>query len=398
MLLEVKKVHIDKARGSSKPYMPGSSFVWGGFECTYALNKSKRLDILALTRHDVLCREDYRLLKEMGITTVREGLSSSEIHKEQGLYDFSRFEKMMRIAAEEGIKIVWDLNHFNFPEWLDPFSEEFALAFTEYAVQALRTIAKHSKGEIWVVPWNEPSFFSWIAGEEGVWAPFGNKRGGELKYKIIQAVISAMKAMREENSQVRFMHTDPIMYRKARFGDKISQESVNFFNEIRFHSWDMLSGRMNPELGGDPGFIDAIGVNFYIQNEQWEWRNPKNPDEIRRISIHFRNPKFVPFSSLLQEIFLRYGKPIVIAETGSFGAKRATWWGYVLGQIEIARTKLCLPIWGVCAYPVIDDPNWYTGKLNNSGLWDFETDDKSCRRIPHKQTLRIVGKYIQKTK
>ena len=37
-----------------------------------------------------------------------------------------------------------------------------------------------------------------------------------------------------------------------------------------FEAWDMLTGRLHPELGGDESMVDIIGVNFYDRNQ---WRN-----------------------------------------------------------------------------------------------------------------------------
>src|SRR5437016_1180188 len=88
-----------------------SSFIWAGFECTYAKSEARtRIDMLASTAHDRFCRADYQNIKVIGIQVVREGLSWHQIDKGGGQYDFSRFEPMMRIAAEEGIEQIWDLN------------------------------------------------------------------------------------------------------------------------------------------------------------------------------------------------------------------------------------------------------------------------------------------------
>ena len=47
----------------------------GGFESSYHINRHfQRVDMQAVTQHDVLAREDYRLLKEFGISTARDGI------------------------------------------------------------------------------------------------------------------------------------------------------------------------------------------------------------------------------------------------------------------------------------------------------------------------------------
>jgi hypothetical protein len=52
-----------------------ASFFLGGFECsTHRLRNGRRLDLVAATEHDRLAASDYRVLREHGIRTVREGL------------------------------------------------------------------------------------------------------------------------------------------------------------------------------------------------------------------------------------------------------------------------------------------------------------------------------------
>jgi len=120
------------------------SYLMGGFECSYSLTKDRtRLDLLSSTKHDVYCQEDYQLLKELNIQTVREGLKWVEIDKGNNEYDFSRFEKMMQIAKEEGIKQIWDLNHYDFPERLDPFTNAFITQFAEYGKRVIETIRRY---------------------------------------------------------------------------------------------------------------------------------------------------------------------------------------------------------------------------------------------------------------
>ncbi|MFO0703221.1 MAG: hypothetical protein U0525_00675 [Patescibacteria group bacterium] len=89
--------------------------------------------MLTATKHDKYCRDDYKMVKNIGIKTVREGLSWSEIDKGRGVYRFERFEKMMKVAKEENVQQIWDLNHFDFPSYLDPFSKNFIIKFAEYA-------------------------------------------------------------------------------------------------------------------------------------------------------------------------------------------------------------------------------------------------------------------------
>ncbi len=66
----------------------------------------------------------------------------------------------------------------------------------------------------------------------------------------------------------------------------------------------MLAGRLRPELGGHPRYLDAIGVNYYPWN-QWIFEGPIDPGA----SIEPDHPGYRPFRSMLAEVADRYRRP-----------------------------------------------------------------------------------------
>ncbi len=261
---------------------PMSEFHFGGgIECTFAETKVERLDILKTIRFDEMCEEDFLRFKALGITSIRLALAWHQIHIARGEYNFRRFIRIMRIARKVGIHIIWDLNHFDRPTWVDLFGDDLPTIFTEYALEALSVIELHSPyDEVWVVPINELSFCSYAMAEKGFFDPFYVDRGWELKVSLVRAAIVACKVMKSVSSRVRFLHPDPINYRHARWGDKETEKSVAEFNNvISYQSWDMLLGLLNPELGGTRDIVDGFGVHYYDHNQQFLWRDKATGQE-----------------------------------------------------------------------------------------------------------------------
>ncbi len=59
------------------------TFFIGGYECADLINNSgNRVDLLVDTGHDKHIEEDYRLLAQAGIRTVREGIRWSYVEKQ----------------------------------------------------------------------------------------------------------------------------------------------------------------------------------------------------------------------------------------------------------------------------------------------------------------------------
>lgn len=379
----------------SKPLF--NSFFMGGFECAYAKGESKRrLDLLRASKHDTYCREDYRLLKEMGISTVREGLAWSKIDKGGGEYDFTRFERMMKIGQEEGVQQIWDLNHFDYPDYLDPFSDKFVTQFARYAKKCIKLIRKYQpEGTVYIVPINEISFWAYIGGMIGLWAPYTVTKGYAFKKQLVRAAVAAMDAIWEVDKDVRFIQVDPLMYKTPKEPITIVKEATaRSFLEIKYQTYDMLCGRLHPELGGHPKYLDLIGVNYYPSNQDWITADDPLDDSCHAVIPWFSKYR-IHFADMLQEVYDRYGRPIVVTETGAWGSLRARWWKRTLREIDEAMER-GLSVLGVCAYPVVDRPDWTFGHLTNSGFWDFESEDPKCLRIPHEESIKIAQKYIDR--
>ena len=84
----------------------------------------------------------------------------------------------------------------------------------------------------------------------------------------------------------------------------------------------MLSGRMSPELGGRPEYLDIIGINFYDRNE---WVHNDEP-------ITRDDPRYRPFHQILLDVSERYRRPMFISETGAEDEARASWFNYVADE------------------------------------------------------------------
>lgn len=382
---------------NTKPHF--NSFVMAGFECTYALAENyKRFDLLKASKHDEKCREDYQLLIERGIFTVREGLSWHQIDRGDGIYDFTRFEPMMQAGRDLGIQQIWDLSHFDFPAAVDPFSDEFTRRYGEYAKRAISLIRKYQTGTLYICPMNEASFFAWMC-DRGLWAPYKTGQGTEFKKQLIKAAIAAMDAIWEVDSDVQFIHIDPYMYRRPlRKKNVIEQEFCRDFNEnVKYFSWDLIAGKVHPELGGDPKYLNIVGINYYFYNQQQVGINPDNRDDFKFRTISLKNPLRLSLQTILEEVHERYGVSIIVSETGSYRDRRPAWWQYILEEIDKALTA-GVPLFGVCSYPTLDIKKGAGFIIPKSGLWDFDQKDPQFTRIPHEETWAVIAPYIQKWK
>ena len=94
-----------------------------------------------------------------------------------------------------------------------------------------------------------------------------------------------------------------------------SRRAAEAHRQAQYEAWDMLAGWSWPGLGGRPAYLDIIGVNFYSDN-QWF---------VGGRTIRVGHPRYRPFRKILAEMYVRYQRPLFVAETGGEGAIRVPW-------------------------------------------------------------------------
>ena len=332
---------------------PFQSFFMGGFECaTHRRRDRTRIDVLAMTAHDKHCAEDYRLLAQAGLRTVRDGLRWHLIETAPGLYDWTSFLPMLEAAHETGTQVLWDLCHWGVPEGLDPFSEEFPHRFAAFAGAAAAIVRQHHhkhgiEAPPFFCPINEISFWAWVGGDIEHFHPYGEGRGPDLKRQLARASIAAMHAVLAADPTARFMQAEPVIHISPSAEIPGDGPAIARHNASQFEAWDMLAGLQDSELGSSSTTLDLLGVNYYWNN-QWIHESDRTPPghELHK-----------PFHQMLVELWERYQRPILVTETGAEADAALGWVGYIAAEVRQAR-RLGVPVLGICIYPVMDYPGW----------------------------------------
>ena len=343
------------------------SFIFGGFESsTHRRRDGRRLDLIHSTRHDEFARSDYELLQRNGMFTARDGLRWHLIEQSPGNLDFSSAIPMFRAARDSGMQVIWDLWHYGWPDHLDIFSTNFIEHFTAFARETATHLSDYCERPF-VSPINEISFFSWAGGEAGFFNPFAHHRGDELKRQLVRASIHAIQAMREVNPSICICQIDPIINVVPKSDSDEDVANAEAYRGSQFEAWDMILGRTQPELGGREDLIDVIGVNYYIHN-QFVWAGHL---------IVPSDPRYRHVSTMLQEVYSRYRRPLFVAETGIEDDTRPAWLRYMVKEVLTAIAE-GVPVEGVCLYPIVNHPGWDDDRHCHNGMFDYA--DGSGRR------------------
>jgi hypothetical protein len=332
----------------------------GGFECAaHKLRSRRRLDVVASSGHDVNAAADYRRLQAHGMGAARDGLRWHLIEPRPGRYDWSSFLPMLRAARDTGMPVIWDLLHYGVPDGLDVFSPRFVTRFAGFAREVARVIAAETDAAPLIVPINEISFWAFAGGDTGGLNPFARKRGGALKQQLVSAALAATDALRSVNPATRIVCAEPMInvLPSDNSAEAIARAAIH--NGSQFEAIDMLLGKTAPELGGNPGAIDVIGLNYYYNN-QWI-------DHDR--TVFLGDPAHIPLHRLLIGAAARYTQPCFIAETGTEGVFRPYWLRYVCDEVRAARAGGAA-IGGICLYPIISHLGWDDDRHCMNGLFE----------------------------
>jgi UDP-galactopyranose mutase len=347
-----------------------------GYEGADHINHGGRpLDMNSANAHQQRAYDDYLRLHEFGIRTVRESIGWRLVEKEGG-FDFSVIEARVRAAQRLGIQICWTLLHYGWPEDLDVYGDQFVPRFARYC-RAVAEFLKPFGGPAPVFsPVNEISFTSWgLSVRMFCCLNMDYEHAGrDAKRQLVRAAIAGCDAIWDVIPGARMLHCDPLIHVIAHDNEQASFSHAETMHESQFEAFDMLAGRLHPELGGAPRYLDLMGVNYYDTN-QWEAATGQ------RLWWHLDDARRRPLHEMLSEVYARYSRPLLLAETGHVGSGRGVWIREVAEQAVMARQH-GVDISGICLYPGIDRPDWENPDYwHHSGIWDVvsKPDDPQAR-------------------
>ncbi|GLR09733.1 beta-glucosidase [Mixta theicola] len=361
-----------------------NSFFQGSFPCSTACrSEGKRLDMIISSGHDMLAHKDYAALAEHRLLTARDGARWYLIEKTPGEYDWSSFLPMVHAASQHGIQVIWEVAHFGYPDHLDIWSAGFVDAFARFARAMAEVMQNEGVEQPFFTPINQISFWSW-AGAEVAWLnPYASGRGLALKKQLVRASLAAIAAIRDVCPQARFVLTEPLVHVAPVDESAAAREEARRQHLSQFDAWDMLCGTQCPELGGSPEALDIIGLNYYPDNQRFNDGSPLNATHSAWRPLHL----------LLQEVWQRYQRPMLLTETGAEGEARVNWLNIVAEEVELALEQ-GVAMEGISLYPVVEYPAWADDHRTPGSLFGLP-DPNGSRTLYEPLALALRSQQIK---
>jgi hypothetical protein len=355
------------------------TFFLSGFECsTFVWKDRGRRDLIAETQHAAQVDEDYRLLSGLGIAVAREAIPWPMVDRGDGHFDFGCIDPVIAAINRAKILPIWDLCHYGYPDDADPWHPGFAERFASYCRAAAEYVCPRVRGPHFFTPINEMTFWGFAGGEWGWMAPFGQSKAQRMAFRdvLVRSAIAAVRAIREVDPASRMVHVEPVIRVVPPVDRPDLAEAARIeMEDDACYVWDVLSGRVRPELGGSPEMLDIVGANCYSFG-QMEYR-----EHGPHAALPPDDPRIRSLCEMLSTVHARYRRPMIIAETSGMHDGRTAWLKDVMEE-ALAAVDAGVDLHGVCLFPAVDMPDWHTGEWVHNGLCDLVDEGGVLRRVP----------------
>ncbi|MDB5948683.1 MAG: dTDP-4-dehydrorhamnose reductase [Massilia sp.] len=314
--------------------------LWGGLECT--VNRVRDIYFSQMERNGHAERlQDIERFASLGVRAIRypvlwERTAPGDLADADWTWSDERLPALRDLGVAP---IVGLLHHGSGPRHTSLVSPDFAEKLAAYA----GAVAARYPWVEFYTPVNEPLTTARFSGLYGVWYPHGKD-----DFTFVQALLNecrgtvlAMRAIRQVNPDAKLVQTDDIC---KNYGTQPMAELVNFFNERRWLTWDLLCGKVDethalwdylvgtgvePEqllwFRNNPCPPDVIGVNYYATSERWlDHRVERYTDHYHhsyqgKAFADIETPRVLAtptpgIGPLLREVWERYGLPVAVTE------------------------------------------------------------------------------------
>ena len=355
-----------------------------GIENSYpTISTGRRIDEMEKCGHYDRYAEDFRLVREMGITALRYGPAYYRTHAAPDRFDWSSCDDAMHLLRDMHIEVIADLCHFGVPDWLGGFQDPaFPVLFADYA----RAFSRRYPWVRYFTPINEIFICASFSALRGFWNEClsGDRAFVTALRNLCMAHELAVDAILAERPDAIIVQSESLEHfhpagRRAR----TRADRENAFKHL---SLDLTLGR---EL--EPGMAGFLNQNGVTSNDLSFFR------EKRAAGQRWLGMDYYPtcehlvsstgrtttrwngegFFSLAREYYNRYRIPLFHCETNRV-SRYAVEWLESQWQDVLALRAAGIPVYGFTWYSLTDQIDWQHAlrvehnDLHPVGLFDLE--------------------------
>ncbi|MBA3659528.1 MAG: family 1 glycosylhydrolase [Gemmatimonadales bacterium] len=366
--------------------LPGNFMFATGIECSYPTIGGGRVrrDQLAECRHYECWREDFGLVRELGLKVLRYGLPYYSTHTAPGKYDWSFADDVMREMQRLEITPILDLLHFGVPDWLGDFQNpELPIHFADYC----GAVAERYPWVRYYTPVNEIYITARTSTLDGAWNEQTRTHRAfvtAMKHAVAASILGN-QAISERRPDVVVIQSESAEFVHEARAERTAE--VTLGNKRRFISLDLLyayppdadvsmylmdNGLTRAEydwfMKGEPPGYQVMGNDYYGRNERI-----LKPDGTMCVA-----EDVMGWYQITRAYYDRYRKPVMHTETNHFDAQEAPTWLWKQWVNVLRMRADGVPVLGFTWYSLTDQVDWDSGLTRQDGhvvacgLYDLE--------------------------
>jgi beta-glucosidase/6-phospho-beta-glucosidase/beta-galactosidase len=353
-----------------------------GIENSYPVVELKdgrrvRVDEMEKTGHYQHWREDFALVKELGIPYLRYGPPYYRTHLGPGRYDWGFADDTFNALQELEIEPIVDLCHFGVPDWIGDFQNpDWPTHFAEYC----RAFAARYPWVHLFTPVNEIFVAATFCGQYGWWNErLTSDRGFVTALKhLSRANVMAMHAILAVRGEggATFVQSESSEYFHA--DNPGSLPKAEFHNDKRFLALDLsygypISARMYEFLlanGMTPEeyhwFLEQeVRANCIMGTDYY----PSNEHLLLGDGSTIPAGEIFGYYVITRQYYDRYKLPVMHTETN-------TWEPWAVGWLRKQWANMLrlkqdgIPVLGFTWYSLTDQVDWDTCLREDNGTVD----------------------------
>ncbi len=360
-----------------------STGIENSYPVIYSEGKKIRIDELEKTGHYKFWKEDFQLVKEMGIEFLRYGPPYYSTHIGPGKYNWDFSDETFRELHRLNITPIVDLCHFGVPDWVDSFqNNEWPYYFAEYA----KAFAKRFPYIQFYTPVNEIFIAATFSAQYGWWNECltTDKTFVNALKNLCKANVLAMQAILEVQHEATFIQSESSEYFHAE--DPSCRDTADFLNEKRFLSLDlsyghpvtvplykylMDNGMTDKEYQWfEQNYIKAkciMGNDYYVTNEH----------TVHADGTTSASGEIFGYYIITHQYYNRYRLPVMHTETNISEPDSVRWLKKEWANLYRFKQD-GFPIVGFTWYSLTDQVDWDSaltknaGNVNPLGLYDLD--------------------------
>ncbi len=375
------------SEGQGLPTGSPSNFLFAtGIECSNPTieNGRVRRDLLEECGHYTHWREDFRLVRDLGLKVLRYHLPIHKVFLGVGRYDWSFADAAMAEIRRLGITPILDLMHFGLPDWLGDFQNpEMPVRFAKYC----EAVAQRYPWVRYYTPVNEIYITAKNSGKDGRWnEQLKSDRAfvTALKHCVAASILGTQGIAKHRNDCII------VQSESAEFTHEVKavpSPEVRLANKQRFISLDLLyavqpdgetllylfdNGLTREEfdwfMRGEPPGYQILGNDYYGRNE----RILKPDGEMCPAE------DVMGWYQITKEYYDRYRKPVMHTETNTFDDQAAASWLWKQWVNVMRMRRDGVPVLGFTWYSLTDQVDWDSqlaykaGNICTCGLYDLD--------------------------